>query len=85
MAVTKRQAQKGKSLRKRNKEKKSVDQSENLRWNKHAPFLASPNLYRAGSWGKELNIWKEGTKSAWGLSFGAGPPSHPDGVLSLVC
>ena len=75
---------KGKACEKENKEKKSMDQSENLRWNKHAPFLASPNLYRAGSWGNELNIYKERTKRAWGLSFGAGPPSHPDGALSLV-
>ena len=34
---------------KKGTKEKSLDLSENLRWNKQAPFLASPNLHKAGS------------------------------------
>ena len=50
-----RQKTKGKAHEKGTKEK-STDMSENFRWNKHAPFLASPNLHRAGSAGRRQNV-----------------------------
>ena len=73
-----------KSQHEKGTKEKSVDLSENLRWNKHNPFLASPNLHRTGSGGRRQNVKQEGAKMSWGLSFGVGLPSHLKGILSFV-
>ena len=59
MVVAKRQ-RKGKAHAKGTKEK-YADRNENLRGNKHTPFLASPNLHSTGSEGEETKHLKTGS------------------------
>ena len=69
MAVAKRQ-RKGKAHEKGTKEN-FEDWSENLRWNKHTRFLASPNLHMAGSEGRRQKRKKEGVKTGGASPLGS--------------
>ena len=64
--------------------RKSADQSENLRWNKCAPFLASPNLHRAGEGGGDKTYFKKGSQDTLGPLLWGGLPSCFEGILSYL-
>ena len=71
MALAKRQ--RGKSPWKWNKSK-SMDQSENLRWNKYTLFLTSLICIGQAQCGGDKTYEKKEVKTDWDLSFEVGPP-----------
>ena len=72
---------KEKSPQKWNK-RRSTDQSENFRWNKHAPFLASLICTGQTQGGRGRRQMYKRRKPSW---IEVGVPSRLEGILSFVC
>ena len=75
---------KGKSPWKRNK-RKSADHCENFRWNKHAPFLASPICIGQAEGGSDKTCKKREPRRSESSFMGSLSPTHTPWGCAILC